>query len=234
MMFNTTVEAQNIVYVEEPCELVDSAFDKDEALKEYKINIGRAHSGSSDELDIGANYSQPSNGNSHQRCKDYLVRASISGTVRHKYDSACGGHTFIEIEGEDGISVWNLHVDINAENTAEDSAIVKVGDVIGTISDKGCVTFKHIHFVVKKNGVNQTYSNYKFGCRPPESGLWKVNGNCNISLGEDYTIPADLTIKNGATLTLSENTSLDMNTDLQKLLVIGGSKLIIEAGSKLY
>lgn len=202
-----------LIYVDQPCSLVDGAFNITN--NEYNINIGRAHYQSTDELDIGGSYGDPYYGNQYQSCKDDIAKASISGTVVHTYDSWCGGHTYLKINGSDNISVAYFHVDINAPNTIPNNTYVSAGQTIGTISDKGCTgtpPFKHIHYVVYQNGVKQSYSTYKFkpSCLPPSNSNWDIYTDCTIT------------------------SNLDFDFQNYHILINNGAKLVIQNGAKIY
>lgn len=232
---NANVQAEdNLIYIEQPCALINGAFNISD--QEYNINIGRNHANQPDgSIDIGANNKQPLYGNSNQKCIDNIAIASISGIVSHHWDSYCGGHTYIRITNDYGISTEYLHVDTSADNTVPPGTVVKVGDVIGTISNKGCTGgFKHIHFTVRKNGTEQYYSQWKFGCRPPNTGDWIINGNCTIKLSQNLLIPANMIVKNQSQVIIENNTNLNIDFLNHKLLIIENSNVLIKNGSKIY
>ncbi|KXK26838.1 MAG: Peptidase family M23 [candidate division WS6 bacterium OLB20] len=202
----TSSSSHALVYVGQPCNFVDGAFVK--TGEEYNVNIGRAHAGSNNELDIAGNEGNPYYGNDYQSCYGYDALASISGTVDYLNDG-CSAQ-YLRIVGENGVDVNYVHIDANAPNAAEDGEYVIEGQVIGTISDKGCANgFKHIHYFVRQSGSYLGYAAYKFAprCTPVQSSNWIIEQNCVVEGNIDFDFQNyhilvksgySLTIKNGA------------------------------------
>lgn len=120
-------------------------------------------------LDLGANGRKPLGFNgeamTYQTCQGSDALASISGIVRRVqlngwFECGVSGigwtrNSEVIIEGDNGVFVSYLHMDINAPNTVQVGQRVNVGDVIGTIAAVGCSspTFPHIHFRVFQGGL---------------------------------------------------------------------------------
>jgi hypothetical protein len=234
MLLLTAAKAKALVLVGPPCDLLDGAFNITNG--EYNININRAHASpdSNGPVDLGGGGGQPSPGNSYQRCKDYIAKASIQGVVHYVSDDECGV-PMLYIDNGNGLKVKYLHMDMNASNTAPDGSSVQTGDIIGTISNFGCTGgFKHIHFYMTLNGTTQLYSQWKFKpmCTPPLSGDWTLGESCNMST--NTIIPGNLTINNSASLGITSGAAVDFNFTSKHVIVQNGSKLLVTNSSKLY
>jgi hypothetical protein len=68
-------------------------------------------------------------------------------------------------------------------------------------------------------------------CNPPSSGDWVITQNCTLTTSA--TVPNNLIINDGYSLTLNSNVTLDMNLGYYKILVKPNSKIFINSGAKI-
>lgn len=69
-------------------------------------------------------------------------------------------------------------------------------------------------------------------CLPPGSGDWVITSHCVVN--RSAVAPGNVTVQNGATLTIPQGLSLDIDLKTKKLLVKSGAGVKIKAGGKIY
>ncbi|HDS11672.1 MAG TPA: M23 family metallopeptidase, partial [Candidatus Wirthbacteria bacterium] len=189
--------------------------------------------------------------------------ASGTVTFTKKDVTTCGGwsernnvnRVVINHEHDAGYASLYLHM----QNVAvSDGQYVRQGDYIGTsgktgYTDTGSGCYPHLHFQRQAQGVwiGQSYeiyfdeypglqlqkgsfyiSNNTGSCSPPATGDWILNSSCTIHNHE--TAPNNVTINNGATLTIDKNGSLDIDFKNKKMQIKNGGKVMILGGGKIY
>ncbi|MGH9909518.1 MAG: Ig-like domain-containing protein, partial [Nitrososphaerales archaeon] len=70
------------------------------------------------------------------------------------------------------------------------------------------------------------------GCQLPSSGDWTVISSCILQ--NDFNAPANVTVQNGAVLTIPSGVSLNIDLAQYHLLVKSGSGVLIKAGGKIF
>lgn len=81
------------------------------------------------------------------------------------------------------------------------------------------------------NSTNGDSTDSGSNCNPPSSGDWVITQNCTLT--SSATVPNNLIINDGYSLTLNSNVTLDMNLGYYKILVKPNSKIIINSGAKI-
>jgi len=80
-------------------------------------------------------------------------------------------------------------------------------------------------------GNSPTLGSISLFCLPPETGDWILTQDCVLK--DVNTLPADLEVRNDATLTLREGATLQADLQHQALRVIQGAKILIEKGASI-
>lgn len=103
-----------------------------------------------------------------------------------------------------------------------------------TISDQNAtVDGFNINTVGNSGGAAYLSTNIRVNpCGPPNAGNWTISSNC-IMTGAD-TAPADVTVQNGATLTLFPAARLNIDFVDRRLQIQSGSRVRIIAGGRMY
>lgn len=82
--------------------------------------------------------------------------------------------------------------------------------------------------MVSTNGNDTTSSKT---CRPPVSGDWVISENCDLS--SSTSVPNNLIINEGKSLTINSNVTLDMNLGYYRILIKPNAKLLVNSGAKI-
>jgi len=191
-----SVSADSPITVAPPCNFMSSIAE---------INAGRTHWGGDNgvAIDIGGYEGMPVTDNSvpipTQRCFGGDILAAITGTISYKSETfPCGSlgtitQDIMSITDSDGVAVDYRHQEYSYPYPS--GSLVSVGSKIGTIGNIGCSTFPHIHFSVRRNNVNQNYSNWFFGnsSNTSQYGLiGMIDRNFRYSLSPNASTPSTL------------------------------------------
>ncbi|HRP51793.1 MAG TPA: hypothetical protein PKX54_05880 [Candidatus Dojkabacteria bacterium] len=99
--------------------------------------------------------------------------------------------------------------------------------VIFNESEHTMSAFQNTDMVSTNGNETSTSSN----CRPPVSGDWVISENCDLSFST--SVPNNIIINDGKSLTINSNVTLDMNLGYYRILIKPNAKLLVNSGAKI-
>jgi hypothetical protein len=199
------VEASSPIAILPACKFVESS---------AIVNANRTHHNDVGyEVDLGANNTPPAV-NNKLKCVDDVALASISGTA-YRSTHQCNGKTNTRltiVNTQLNLTVSYIHVDLNDPITVANGQTVVAGQPIARISDKGCASFKHIHFTVYQSSAPI----------PADSSILSYQSNYS-SLPNKWQFSASTGIQQSTNLDIAVVSKMDAGSNTTALHILNGS-----------